>query len=139
MAEALFKETLSKRGLSDDWVATSAAAWGSAGQPTTLEAQQVAVEHGLDLENHRSQRVDDLDLGAYDLILVMEANHQEALRVEFPDLSNRIHLLSAMAGPAYDIRDPYGTDFDAYDRTWAEIERLLESGFERILALTTDT
>jgi protein-tyrosine phosphatase len=139
MAEVLFKEALSKRGLSDDWVVASAATWGPSGHPTTIEARTIAAEHDLDLENHGSQRVDDLDMEAYDLILVMEANHQEALRVEFPDLSNRIHLLSSMSGPSSDVRDPYGTDLEAYGRTWDEIAGLIEGGFGKIAELTADS
>ena len=54
MAEVLFKEALSKRGLSDDWIVASAATWGPSGHPTTIEARTVAAEHDLDLENHGS-------------------------------------------------------------------------------------
>ena len=133
MAEVLFKQKLSESGMTDGWTVESAAAWGRAGEPATENAHQVAVENGLDLYSHRSQRVEDLDLNAFDLILVMQVGHQEGLRAEFPDLAERIHLLSEMSGPPYGVSDPAGGDIERYRRTWAEIERLLEDGFTTIM------
>ena len=133
MAEALFVRELSKRELSDDWEVQSAATWGSAGQRATQLARDVAAANGLDLDPHRSQRVDDLDMNSFDLILVMQASHQEALHAEFSDLADRVHMLSSMAGPAYGIGDPAGSDLETYQNTWEEIEWLIEEGFEEIL------
>ena len=46
-----------------------------------------------------------------------------------------MHLLSAMGGWAYDIRDPYGREREEYARTAGELERLIEAGYTRIVAL----
>jgi len=133
MAEVLFKQKLSESKNPDSWTVVSAAAWGASGERATENARQVALESGLDLDSHRSQRVEDLELNAFDLILVMQAGHQEGLRTEFPHLAKRIHLLSRMSGPPYDVRDPAGEDIETYRRTWDEIERLLDDGFGMIL------
>ena len=133
MAEVLFKQKLLEAGMTDDWTVESAAAWGRAGEPATENARQVAAENGLDLYSHRSQRVEDLDLNSFDLILVMQVGHQEGLRAEFPDLAERIHLLSQMSGQPYDVRDPAGGNIETYRWTWDEIERLLEDGFTTII------
>lgn len=133
IAEALFKHELSKQDQLDHWVVQSAATWGPAGQRASVLAREVAAENGLNLDTHRSQRVEDLDLGTFDLILVMQAGHLEALRAEFPDLRDRIQLLSDMAGPAYGVKDPAGGDLETHRKTWQEIERLIEGGFEEIL------
>lgn len=135
MAEVLFKQKLSESGMIDGWTVESAAAWGPSGERATENASQVAFENDLDLEPHRSQRVEDLDLNAFDLILVMQAGHQEGLRAEFPDLAERIRLLSEMSGPPYDVRDPVGEDLETYRRTWSEIERLIGGGFQKIIGL----
>lgn len=132
MAEVLFKRRFSQEQLSDGWVVESAATWGPSGQRATQLARDVAAANGLDLNPHRSQRVDELDLASFDLILVMQAGHQEALRAEFPDLAGRVHLLASMAGPAYGVKDPVGGDLEIYQKTWLEIERLVEEGFEEI-------
>lgn len=139
MAEVLFKQKLSEKGGLDGWVVESAAAWGASGERATENARQVAAENGLDLDPHRSQRVEDLDLNAFDLILVMQAGHQEGLRTEFPHLAERIHLLSELSGPPYDVRDPAGEDLETYRRTWQEIERLLEDGFTTIIEKATNS
>ena len=133
MAEVLFKQQLSEKGSSDGWVVESAAAWGSPGEPATENARQVAAENGLDLSSHLSQRVEDVDLRSFDLILVMQAGHQEGLRAEFPDLAGRIHMLAEMSGPSYGVVDPVGGDPERYQRTWAEIERIIDAGFETIV------
>ena len=94
-----------------------------------------APVNGLDLYSHRSQRVEDLDLNSFDLILVMQVGHQEGLRAEFPDLAERINLLSEMSGPPYGVSDPAGEDLETYRRTWTEIEGLIEGGFQKIIDL----
>jgi protein-tyrosine-phosphatase len=134
MAEVLFKQKLSERSNPDGWTVESAAAWGASGERATENARQVAAENDLDLDPHRSQRVEDIDLNAFDLILVMQAGHQEGLRTEFPHLAERIRLLSEMSGSHYDVRDPAGEDIESYLRTWNEIEGLIDAGFERIIA-----
>ncbi|MGA9533361.1 MAG: hypothetical protein WBR18_11650 [Anaerolineales bacterium] len=133
IAEAIFRRKVMAAGKGEDWRVGSAATWGQAGQPASEKARQVAEENGFDLSHHRSRRVDDLDLAAIDLMLVMESGHQEALRAEFPQLADRIQLLTSMAGPAYDVRDPVGGDVEGYRRTWAEIASLIERGFERMM------
>jgi protein-tyrosine-phosphatase len=139
MAEVLFKQKLYEQKNPDGWTVESAAAWGRAGEPATENARHVAAENELDLSAHRSQRVEDLDLSSFDLILVMQAGHQEGLRAEFPDLAERIHLLSEMSGPPYDVRDPAGDDIERYRRTWTEIEGLIEAGFETIVERIDDS
>jgi protein-tyrosine phosphatase len=133
MAEVLFRRKLSREGLADGWVVESAATWGAGGQRATQLARDVAAENGLNLDSHRSQRVDNLEMDSFDLILAMQAGHQEALRAEFPDLADRVQLLSAMAGPAYGVKDPAGGNLETYQQTWQEIERLIEEGFEEIV------
>ena len=135
MAEVLFKQKLSEQKNPDGWRVESAAAWGPSGERATENARQLAAENGLDLDAHRSQRVEDLDLNSFDLILVMQAGHQEGLRAEFPDLAERIHLLTEMSGPPYGVRDPAGEDIERYRRTWTEIEGLIEAGFQKIIGL----
>jgi protein-tyrosine phosphatase len=139
MAEVLFKKQLLEAGMTDGWTVESAAAWGRAGEPATENARQVAAENGLDVDSHRSQRVEDIDLNSFDLILVMQVGHQEGLRAEFPDLAERIYLLSEMSGPPYGVSDPAGENIERYRRTWTEIEGLIEAGFEEIVGRTGRT
>ncbi len=134
MAEVLFRRKLAQAGIEPDWTVSSAGAWAMEAEPATADAQQVAAEHGLDLSQHRSRSVEALDLDGFDLILVMTAGHLEALRTEFPEVGDRVERLAAMAGPPYDVADPVGAGLEAYRETWAELERLIDQGFDAIRA-----
>ena len=140
MAEALFMQKLEQRRLSDpdfppDWRVGSAGTWASEGEPAALRSQKVMLERGLDLRKHRSRRVTLEILGSYNLILVMEQSHKEALRVEFPGLTRRIFLLGEMAGLLRDVRDPIAGTMADYIDVARELDSLLSQGFERICQL----
>ena len=64
---------------------------------------------------------------AYRLIVTMEEGQQEALRVEFPAVADRIQLLSQLGrGIAYDVADPIGYPIGAYRTAAREIKQLLQ-------------
>jgi hypothetical protein len=67
----------------------------------------------------------------------METNHKEALRFEFPDLADRIYLLSEMVDRDFNIADPIGGAYSDYEKTAIEIAQILQEGFDRIVALST--
>ena len=70
-----------------------------------------------------------------DVVLCMTRSQREAMQLDFPDMADRFYLLSAMAGPAFDISDPYGGPRQGYIEMVAEVRQLLETGRPRILAL----
>lgn len=139
VAAALFHQKLAGAGLDGMVRVESAGTWAEEGLPTTSLAKEAASERRLDLEGHRSRSVSASLLRQFALILVMEAGQREALHAEFPEVADRIHLLTATAGSAYDLADPHGTDLSGYRRLIEELEALLDRGFERILALAGGT
>jgi len=71
----------------------------------------------------------------FDLIIVMETGHKEALCSEFRSLQKRIFLLSEIADSiAYDIADPTNPDINP-NHTADEIDRLINKGFNKIVQL----
>jgi hypothetical protein len=64
--------------------------------------------------------------------------HQEALRAEFPEIANRVFLLSEMVGQRKDVRDPIGRPLPEYRDTLNEIERILDQGLDKIRKLSQD-
>jgi protein-tyrosine phosphatase len=92
-------------------------------------------ERGLDLSGHRSRRVTGELLRPFDLVLVMDEGHREALLAEFPDLSARLHLLAAMAGEQYSIRDPVEGTLKACRGLADELADVLRRGPPRIRRL----
>jgi len=135
VAQALFSDWLRKQSDADGWQISSAGTWADDGAPASPYSREVLAELGLDLKSHQARRVDRQLVEAADLLLCMTRSQREALQAEFPDLAGRIQLLSAMAGPAYDIADPYGGPRQGYVDMVAEVKHLVEAGGPRIMAL----
>jgi protein-tyrosine phosphatase len=91
------------------------------------------AERGLDLSAHRSKPVDRQVMERADLVLAMTRHHAEALRSEFPDLRDKVWLLSQMDGDrVYDVNDPYGGSLMEYQYCATELENLIDGGLERM-------
>jgi len=102
----MFRSTLKKLPGYESWVVDSAGTWTSSGMPVLPEVLLIARKYGLDLTGHRSKPVTASLLSSTDLVLVMEANHKEALQNEFPTFNERIYLLSQVVEDRnYDIPD----------------------------------
>ena len=138
MAEALFNQMINARGLDDLYRAESAATWGINGLPAAEDGQRVMLEMGLDTSKHRSREVTPEIVQKADLILAMESGHVEALKFEFWNKEDKIFLLSEMAGPPYDIRDPFRSGIKRFRATAQELEEILENGIEKILELASE-
>jgi protein-tyrosine-phosphatase len=137
MAEALLNQMVKEKGLDDQYRAESAGTWGLDGFMAAEDGQLVMRERGLDTSSHRSRVVSEEIVQNADLILAMEAGHVEALKIEFWSKEDSIYLLSEMAGPAYDIRDPHQRGRARFEATAQELEGILENGFEKILELAS--
>jgi protein-tyrosine-phosphatase len=88
------------------------------------------------VDAHRATRLDHEVLTQYDLILVMENSHQEALWAEFPELKEHIFLLTKVAvGIAYDVLDPDVLQDDTFLDVAQELTNLIDRGFREICLL----
>ena len=66
----------------------------------------------------------------------METGHREALRIEFPDQSKKVHMLSEVVdGLIYDIPDPFTREGE-YDLDVAnDLHKIIKRGYKKILAM----
>lgn len=100
----------------------------------------VARRYGIDLASHRPSPLTRDLLAAHDVAVVMEVAHQRAVREQFPDLADRVLLLSWLdpeAATAFErchIADPYGQPIEEFARCYARIERAVA----RVLASLGD-
>ncbi len=133
MAEALFKLRLRDVPGGDTWRVESAGTWASDGQRASENSVKVMASRGVDISAHRSRTVTRELLEGFDLILVMEPGHKEALTVEFPQTAGRVFLLSELSGPPLPVADPYGMALERYEKTADEIDRHLANGMPQIL------
>ncbi len=136
MAEVLFADQVKCKGLDmDKWQIASAGTWAQEGYPASRNSETVMKERGLDLSNHSSRIVTVDMMSQFNLILVMESNHKEALVYEFPALAKRFYMLSEMSGEVKSVEDPIGQDLNAYRKCADEIQNLIDKGWENILRL----
>ncbi len=139
IAMGLLSNMLEEKQIDGEWQIESAGTWGLDGDPAAAGSQAVMNNLGIDISEHRARRVDYDLLRSYDLILTMENGHKEALCMEFPDFSDRIYMLSEMAGEKSDIDDPYGGAYSGYEQAAEDIQSYLEDGFDRIIQLASQT
>jgi len=136
MAEVLFKQEVVRRGEAGQWQIQSAGTWTEAGVPATQFSQVVMERRQIDLTQHRSQPVDGELLRAADVILVMTHNHRESLQAEFPEIAERVYLLSQLIDRQFDIEDPYGGSLDDYEACADDIQKILTNGWARLVELS---
>lgn len=135
IAAGFFKRLLMEHTKIEGWSVGSAGTWTVPGQLLSMDAVQDAILLGVDMQGHQTQMVDKAMLDAFDLILVMEKGHCEALGIEFPESQERVHLLTEMveAVPS-DIPDPLFFPGEHY-RVLRQMCDLIERGFARIVEL----
>ncbi len=136
VAAAILSDRLRQRGL-DDWKVLSAGTWAMVSRGASRFSIVVARRAGLDLTHHRAMMVNEGLLRGADLVLTMEDGHAEALRVEFPDDAHKVHLLSEMGGPRFNVPDPYGGPLEGYERMYDELVELIDGGMDRIVELSS--
>ncbi len=120
----------------DDWRIESAGVWAEEGHSAAFYTRRVLEDRDIGVGDHSSRLITPDLVRDFDLILVMERNHKEALRAAFPEYSSRIYMLSEMVGRINDIVDPIGGPRADYEDTAQEIDAILSEGFENILRLT---
>jgi len=121
----------------DTWHIDSAGTWAKTGEPAMPVVSAAAGRLGIDLAAHRSKPLDRKLLAAQDLILVMQASHKEALQVEFPELTDRIYLLSyVLERGSYDIVDSMDSEEEVVNIV-QEMHTLIQRGYRYICVLAT--
>ena len=131
MAEGILKKIAGEKGL--DLVSSSAGIFAEEGNPPAINAVDSLGALGIDIRDHRSQRVTAEVIDRSDLILTMTSSHKEMLVSNYPDKKYKIFMLNEYAfGKARDIQDPYGGNKQVYDRARDEIIEAIEKIYKHI-------
>lgn len=96
------------------------------GKPADKLATQVAMENEICLGGHQAQQLTRDLCHDYDLILVMEQGHVEAVTNIAPEARGKTMLLSHWSGKS-DIPDPYRQSKEAFDHAYKLIEASCQS------------
>jgi len=133
IAAEWFRFLLVKNQLQCEWTVGSAGTWAKGGLPPIPQALRFAKERELEIAHIRSQEVNGSLLTKADIIVVMTEGQREALRIDFPQVKERIFLLSEICeGETYDIPDPVEKLAETPEELGDEICSLITSGFEGI-------
>ena len=134
IAALSFRRAIERNQPAGEWVVESAGTWTKDGLSPQSFTVKIANRLGLQgLEHHLTRQVNIEMMEQFDLIIVMETGHKEALCSEFRSLQKRVFLLSEMAdGIPYNIADPTNPDINPNDVA-NEIDRLINKGFNKII------
>jgi protein-tyrosine-phosphatase len=137
LAAAILASVLDDKGLAREWRIGSAGTWAIPGQPVSSRVLPVARRSGIDLSAHSSRRVSKRLLDEYDLILVMQSSQREALLTEFPEVRERLYLLSDIVERrTYDIPDSLDSEQGILEVS-RELRDLISRGWVYICVLAT--
>jgi len=120
MAETLARELFLREKL--PLSVASAGLYASSGQAASAGARQVMQAMGLSLENHRATLV-STETASAELILTMTEGHLEELLFRYPTV--RAMTLGALAKKNADVQDPFGGDFEEYQKCATQIKNYL--------------
>jgi protein-tyrosine phosphatase len=101
------------------------------GKPADKLACEVAMEHNVSLEGHKARQLNSHVCREYDLILVMEQGHIEAVTNIAPEARGKTMLLSHWNGKE-DIPDPYRQSKEAFDHAYKLIEQACQAWAKKI-------
>lgn len=136
MAEFIFKDMVSNRGLEDQFYIASAATsteeiWNGIGNPVYPPAQRELAKHGISCEGKRAVQLQRSDYDKYDYLIGMEErNRRNMLRILGKDPAHKVSLLLDYADEPGDIADPWYTG--NFDSTYRDVVRGCE-GFLKYL------
>jgi protein-tyrosine-phosphatase len=136
IAAACLLKNMEQENTHRKWIVESAGTWTRAGLPAPDIALQIANQLGLNgLDGHLTRQIDKKLLNEFDLIIVMENGHKEAICTEFPSVCDRLYLLSEVVDSSlYDISDPADPNINPKD-VGGEIHMLITRGKGKILQL----
>lgn len=119
-AERMLRKLLSNK------VVDSAGIAALIGKPANNKASEIAKQNSLSLENHSARQLSAEMCNNYDLILVMEKGHIDAVCQIAPQVRGKTMLLSHWQDGA-DIPDPYKHSNEMYQHVYQLLDSATKS------------
>src|SRR3990167_11549405 len=101
MAETILKEKLKNSGMTDISV-SSAGLMDMKGGRAREEALKIIGGLGVDISKHRSRHLAGDMVKEADMIIVMEADHSDKILSEYPEVKEKVFLLSSFGNQKRD-------------------------------------
>lgn len=132
MAEAMLRLKLEQRGV-EGVIVSSAGTGAWDGAPASEGAYLVALEHGVDLSEHRARLLNREILGEADLVLTMAHHHRaRVLQLGGPPEVVLLGEYAGQEGTRAEVSDPFGGDLEGYRDTWEQLDQLLNGVTARL-------
>ncbi|WP_273858895.1 arsenate reductase/protein-tyrosine-phosphatase family protein [Photobacterium sp. GSS17] len=101
------------------------------GKPADAKAVEVALEHGVNMEGHSARQLTAEMCCEYDLILVMEKGHVEAVTRIAPEARGKTMLFGQWIGQK-NIPDPYRQSREAFEHAYALIDEAANAWAKKV-------
>jgi protein-tyrosine phosphatase len=137
MAEYLFKDLIKEKDefKFKNWEVFSAGISAVKRAEANEKAKSVMEEIDIDLRDHSSHNINDIELKKEDLIITMTRKHSRALVLMHPDLADKIYTLKELSefeSDSKDIQDPFGLSEEVYRETRDEIKNNLKKLLKKL-------
>jgi len=131
MAEALLIDRLSDSNYSKINIA-SAGVGALVGHEADATAKELMTEKNIDVSAHRARQLNTELISEYDLILVMEKGHINAVHNIVPSSKGKVHLLGKWSD--FEISDPYMQPRREFEVALELIERGVAEWVEKVFS-----
>lgn len=135
MLAAVLRDRLARAGMAERVIVSSAGLLAREGAPVDPAVADLVDRRGLALEKSESRQARNSDFRNADLILVATEQHRTSIFHWSPEDLYKVVLLSELVGESHDLADPIGLSPAEYRRTFAEIERCVDDGWDRLCRL----
>jgi len=137
MAEYILKDLIAENEelKQKNWEVLSAGISAVKGAEANDNAKTVMEELNIDLTEHISHNIEDIELSQEDLIITMTRKHSRALVLRHPNLADKIYTLKELSDfddESRDIKDPFGLSEEVYRETRDEIKMNLRFLLENL-------
>ena len=131
MAEALLIDRLSDSNYSKINIA-SAGVGALVGHEADATAKELMTEKNIDVSAHRARQLSTELISEYDLILVMEKGHINAVHNIASSSKRKVHLLGKWSD--FEISDPYMQPRREFEVALELIERGVDEWVEKVFS-----
>ncbi|KAB2953816.1 low molecular weight protein arginine phosphatase [Heliorestis acidaminivorans] len=136
MAQAIASTLLEEKGKSETIKVLSAGTFAWNNSPASLQARQVMLNQGLNIENHKATSITEEQLHKADLVLTMTENQKHLLLEMASDevTKNKIFTFKEYSGDQGDVVDPFGQDEQVYYECSKELRAIIITALNKLPA-----
>lgn len=149
VAEFFLNSEIKKHNLENEVVAISRGTQGTIVDPQPVKFPNISYYSDLykdakpaldkldiDISNHISKPIKEIDAQKADIILVVDSKTKNAVTTLFPSLKEKVHTLSELIGRNEDLPDPENLiGMDKHLKVFQDIKDAISNGFPKLVSL----